>query len=288
MPSSVSHLDESRGLPPTRQLALNVIGHSCPRPFGRLAGRWSHDDGSPRGQAYAGPFDCWLDWHGVGLFRFSRHHPTVDVWPSARVEPARLQAIFAHEIQPLVLQALGYETMHGGSASGPAGAVALCGKSGAGKSTLAYALSRRGWSQFSDDHIIIDFDNEQPRLRTLPFQTRLRPASAAHFGDWSERHANRRERDSAPLAAVLIVEQVPSLTEWMKVTPIPPAAAFPALLPHAHAFDPHDSAETNRLVRHYLALVDSVPVYSLRYRPDFSRLDQLVDVVSELRAFAGR
>src|SRR5262249_44400000 len=146
----------------------------------------------------------------------------------------------------------------------------------------------RGWSQMSDDHVILDFSTTEPTVRSLPFESRLRPRSMDHFADDATRGDRKRLGvDSAPLKALFIVEQVSVLNGWVELKRIAPASAFPEILPHAHAFDPHDAGESNRLVQHYLTLVERVPAYTLKYRPDFSRLDDLVDLV-ELYARNGR
>ena len=264
-------------------LSLRLREGAAPVPEGRAGATWQHDDGDPRGEAIIGSQECWLQWHGVGLFRFRPGVTAVDAWARADVPTAFVRDTFDHEIQPLILQSLGFETMHGASASGPDGGVALCGRSGAGKSTLAYALGRMGWDHLSDDHVILDFSAPQPRLRTVPFKPRLRPLSARHFGNPEARPiATSGIRTWRPLRAVLIVEQVDQPGEWCELQPIAPTTAFPELLPHAHAFDPHDAQQTARLADHYLTLVERVPIYRLRYRPSFSRLDNTVRAVQKL------
>lgn len=264
-------------------LSLRECAGAPPDPIGRAGAVWYDLDGGVRGRAIVGPEDRWLQWTAAGTFRFRPPDARVDVWRRPDLDAEVLGALFAHEVQPLVLQSLGFETMHGAAVASPAGSVALCGTSGSGKSTLAYALARHGWTQLSDDHLILDFADARPRLRSAPFHPRLRTRSAAHFGHPALPLVTLDETDaSRPMAALVIVQQVETLDDWVHIDRIAPATAFPAILPHAHAFDPEDKAESARLVSHYLALVEQIPVYQLRYRPSFDRLDDVVQSLCQL------
>ena len=88
--------------------------------------------------------------------------------------------------------------------------------------------------------------------------------------------------DSLPLAAIILLEQVPDLDAPFSIETVAAARAFSAILPHAHCFDPYDLAEAARLVDHYFAVVHHAPVYSVRYRPSFTFFDSLVSAVEEL------
>jgi hypothetical protein len=59
------------------------------------------------------------------------------------------------------------------------------------------------------------------------------------------------------------------------------AEAFPAVLTHAHAFDPFDVDRRKRMMEAYLAAVASVPVYEIWFSADPARFSVLLDSIEE-------
>jgi hypothetical protein len=223
-------------------------------------------------------------WHEVGLFKIaSTPRPVVvDGWPDPGSAEDTFADRFANEVQPILLQALGFEAMHGSGVLFPTGVLAICGQSGSGKSTLAYALAQKGRVQLADDHLIFDFMSGLPALVPQPFQPHLRAPSASFFGPAIAASRERLATDNLTLAACVLLEQVPDLDTPFSIETVAPARAFSAILPHAHCFDPYDPLEAARLVDHYFAVVHHAPVYSVRYRPSFTFFDSLVSAVEEL------
>jgi hypothetical protein len=256
-----------------------VIRRQAPpeRPVMRPGAVFRDLDGGVCGRAFVGA-ESWLEWGGLGLCRLNRESGVVHLWPDPALTADQISRIFFHDVQPILLQALGAEALHASAVLGPSGAVAFCGSSGAGKSTLAYALARGGWTQIADDHLAIELDAGIPYVRPLAFQPKLRPATVQQFGASTGRE-RQVEMERAPLAAVFIVEQRPSLSVFCEITPVPAASAFTTLLPHAHCFDPHDPRETDRLVTDYLSLVERVPVHRVVYRPSFGDIDALLAAI---------
>ena len=228
----------------------------------------------------------WLEWRDVGLFGFTLTSPAVDAWVLPDVDDRAARRCFAREIEPILLQAHGWEALHASAVAGPDGAIAFCGTTGAGKSTTAYAMRARGFRQLADDHLVFSVDGSQPGGRPtiypLSFEPNLRPKSVAHFESYEVHPTEGVEQEALPLAALVLLEQAPHLTAAVSITPVSPTRAFSEILPHAHAFDPADPAETERLTRSYLALVDQVPVFRVAYRPSFVVLDRLVDAIATL------
>jgi hypothetical protein len=260
-------------------LALEIQKGAPPCVVGRPGGVWRDLTGAVYGRSIISPLGSWIKWDRVGLFKLEREFGAVRVWPDPGVSSDAVRETFAREVQPIALQAAGFEALHASAALGPAGVVAFCGRTGAGKSTLAYAMTRHGWPQIADDHLIVDLDADAPLVRPLLCEPKLRPASIAHFPPAASDRVPPADA-ALPLAAVVLLEQTDHAPLIVDV--VPQARAFSALLPHAHCFDPQDPNETSRLVNHYLTLVESVPVYHLQYRPSFADLEQITQAVTAL------
>jgi hypothetical protein len=242
---------------------------------------WRDDRGAVFAEAFRDAGRYRLDWRGIGTLAFDTG-PRVDFWPAAGVAAAEAIDRFLRIAQPVVLQALGYETLHASAVRLPAGTAAFCGPSGTGKSTLAYALGRRaGIEQFADDAVVLTFGDAGISAAALPFRSRLRP-SAQTFFDRAEAHAvDPASATPVPLVAVFILSQPDTQTSAIEITRIAPSSAFAAVLTHAHCFDERDPAATTRIIQHYLDVVARVPIFQLAYVPNFARLDELADVVCE-------
>jgi hypothetical protein len=242
---------------------------------------WRDDRGAVFAEAFRDAGRYRLDWRGIGTLAFDAG-PRVDFWPATDVAAAEAVDRFVRIAQPVVLQALGYETLHASAVQLPAGIAAFCGPSGTGKSTLAYALGRRaGIEQVADDAVVLTFGDAGISAAPLPFRSRLRP-SAQTFFDRAEAHAvDPASATPVLLVAVFILSQPDTQTSAIEITRIAPSSAFAAVLTHAHCFDERDPAATTRIIQHYLDVVARVPIFQLAYVPNFARLDELADVVCE-------
>ncbi|MFI5178409.1 MAG: hypothetical protein ACHQO8_07600 [Vicinamibacterales bacterium] len=240
---------------------------------------WRDLDGGICGRSYLQGDLRVLDWRDAGRFAFTARSTIVQVWPADGVSFAAASAEFDHMIRPIVLQALGWQALHAGAALTPAGALLFCGRSGAGKSTLAYALGQAGHRQLADDQVVWRLDADAPVVAPLPFQARLRPQSRQHFAGSVSSRAEAGDAHAAPILAIYLLDQRPSMAAIADVARLAPAQAFSALLPHAHSFDVTDAAATGRFANDYLTLAEQTPVYSLSYAPDLDRLPDLVQTV---------
>jgi hypothetical protein len=187
----------------------------------------------------------------------------------------------------LILQALGWETLHASAVLMPAGLIAFCGDCESGKSTIAYGLSRRGHAQHADDAVVVRPGPAGVRAVRLPFGVRLRPASAAFLGFIAEHREfqdvvpiGRLEGNMVsahPLAAVFILSRIaagPATSHRLAAS-----EAFKTLLPHARCFNAHDEVSRRRLVYHYLEMVATVPVYDLGVPSGLSHLSAVLDCI---------
>ena len=296
-------------------LTLTVAGESEPDPSAQAwdaqpvqvpVNIWADESGEVFARGYiSGPLR-WVDWRGLGRFTFQPGSTVVHVRACANASPQALRGTFDRVIQPVILQALGWQALHASGVIGPSGAVLFCGMGRSGKSTLAYAAGRRaGYRQFADDAVVIEADGERMRACPLPFATGLRqdadrmlrssgagpssllgpvvpvglPEPKTDLEDQTAlRHAEDR-KDSFAVRSVFVLSQDPAAPADVRIDRIAPADAFALLLTHAHCFDEADRTATRPMVETYLAFADHVPVLALTYRPDFAKLDALVDAV---------
>lgn len=265
-----------------------AAGEPPARQIGRKVNEWFDDCGEVLARAFSCESLHWIDWLGVGVFAFSAGSRDVRVWPEPDTQHEVIVETFSRMLQPVILQALGWQALHAGATVGPAGALAFCGRKGSGKSTLAYAMQQAGWRQFSDDALVLRLDHDCVKTCPLPFTPRLRPASRTHFADahYAALSSSEQQIPDVPLTAVFILQQDASLSS-PRISLVPQARAFSMVLAHAHCFNAKDPRQTRQLVEDYLRLVARVPVFTLEYSPIFQHLPQLTRAVVEVASGIG-
>ena len=179
-------------------------------------------------------------------------------------------------VLPLALQILGQEVLHASAVAVEAGAVAFCASSGTGKSTVAYSLARRGHPPCADDAVAIEFGRRGPELLPLPFALKLRPASAAYYGENAGPLEVQDPVDSRPLAAICVLQRE---DEGNGVRRLDRAQAFPAVLAHAYSFGLDDERRRRRMMEHYLRLASEVPVFRVDLASGLSTLAGTLDQI---------
>jgi hypothetical protein len=242
---------------------------------------WRSPDGHPVAFSSTKGDQRRLDWPGVATFEFSAgcEHVVAIPYPPAR--PDLITEAFHHSVLPLALQSLGCEAVHASGVLTRCGVVGFCGHAEVGKSTMAYALSERGYCAWSDDAVVFEVDQQRGRALRLPFEFRLRPASAAHFGR-PARHqsAEGASTEQAPVAALCVLtRETTADPAGIAITRLSGRDALTAVLEHALCFDWHDAAGKRRLLVHYLTLVSTISVYAVRMQPSLERLSRVVDAV---------
>ena len=251
---------------------------------GRLVQTWSDDAGAEFARAFVSGTSRWIDWAGLGVFTFGGATRVVDVVPARGVSREVVTASFRRSIQPVILQAIGWQALHASAAGTRAGIIALCGCGHSGKSTLAHALGQAGYPQVADDAVVFSCQREGVIVQPLPFTPQLRPASRSYFeaqgalafapGDDAGYLA-----PEAPLRAVFVLTQDPSGSTRPTIRQLSAVDAFSALLTHAHCFDQRDGDHMRALVEAYMTVAQQVPVFTLGYRPNFAAIGGLVDAV---------
>ena len=265
-----------------RLLPAPAAGHA------RRINEWRDEDGVVVASAFASGPLRWIEWPGLGVFAFSPPNLTIDVWPDPDASHELITEKLLRQIQPIILQASGWQALHASAALGPSGATILCGRSGAGKSTVAYTLAGHGWHQIADDSVVWHLgDAERPRVVPLPFAPRPR--------DMQSLPVRRPDRladgtveaapDAVAIASIVLLQQVAGAQE--AAVRLPASEAFRAVLTHAHCLDLKDAGAVRAMTRAYLLLADRVPVFHLTYAPDPSSIGELAARIAQLAQPAG-
>ena len=244
--------------------------------------RWRDEDGIVFAYGHSSNGTHWLDVPDVGVFRFGADEARILVVPEPSASRAALFEAYRRLVLPNALQALGTEVLHGSAVLACRGVVALCGKSRTGKSTAAFALSRRGYPLWADDAVAFDDVGGVVRALPLPFAIQLRQASASFFGFEAKVHraAPVAEADEpARLSVIVLLDREGSRAPDVHMRRLPPHEAFVALLPNAYWFTLADQRRKRLMIDHYLDLSKTVPVFDLRFRPGFERLDAVLDSI---------
>jgi hypothetical protein len=226
---------------------------------------------------------------GLASFEFDTASDEVRAYAEPGVDHARIVDQYRRTVLPFAFQTRGYESLHASAVRTPGGVVALCAVKESGKSTLAFALARRGYPLWADDAVVVEVGAATVSALAVPFEIRLRPASAAHFG-WRARDdgapapsdvAEPISLARAPLAALFVLERIrgargPAHVELRRLER---AEAFTAVLTHAYCFTLDHAERKALMMRQYLGLVARVPIYALRYP---SGLDQLPGILAAI------
>jgi hypothetical protein len=225
----------------------------------------------------------------LASFYFEADANEVRAVPHRPLSADVIQEIYRHDVVPWILPALGLEVLHASAVQTSRGIVVLCGSTGTGKSTVAFGLFRRGHALWADDAVALDVGEAEVRAVPLPFEIRLRPPSAAFFGEHASEPLaavlsecrGQAGTEPAPVAAICVLTRSPEPAGDVAVRRLPSGASFTALLPHAYAFV-LDAERKRRMVERYLRLVAQVPVFEAEFPVDLDRLPALLDAVESI------
>jgi hypothetical protein len=256
-----------------------VVGELAPSPVGaRLLHEWSDDAGDVYARAYGDSVRSWIDWTGLAIFAFSRGSSAVRAWPAPGASRPAIDETFRRVLQPIILQAVGWQALHASAVVVNDGVVALCGRSGSGKSTIAYALGRR-YDQWADDGVIMRRSDDGVVTRRVPFTPRLRPESQVLAGPRRQTVDAGQTIFERPLAAVVVLKQDPALHVNVESRTLPATEAFQALVTHAHCFDADNPEHRKQFADDYLAFAGMLAVSEVTYRPGLANLDAVMAAI---------
>jgi hypothetical protein len=233
----------------------------------------------------------WMRLPNVACFYFGDTGDEVRAFVDPKAAPESIVDAYHRSVLPMALQALDTEVLHASAVSTPFGVIALCAVSGTGKSTLAVGLSRRGYPVWGDDAVAFKTSPSLAEAIPLPFAIRLRPEAAALLGSHPEAPGspapdggNGEQRRRKPLAALCVLERMPTRQTPITVERLLPPSAFPAVLAHAYCFNLDDPARKRRMVEEYLQLTAIVPTFRIRFEPGLERLDAVLDGIESVLA----
>jgi hypothetical protein len=228
----------------------------------------------------------WMDLPGLATFCFDERSDHVVAAPHPGIGADAVAELYWHSALPLVVQARGGEVLHASGVLMPRGVVALCGASKSGKSTIAYGLHRRGYRLWADDAVALEVTEPAITALPLPFDVRLRPATAALFGLGEEAvrlaggdSSEPMGRAPAPLEAVCILDRTRGAPGSLMLAPLKASEAYPALLANAHCFSLEDPARKRLMLDRYLSLVARVPIFALAVPDRLEGLPAILDAL---------
>ena len=249
---------------------------------------WHENNGSVCAYGYTVSAQHWMHFPGVGTYRFSRRSDEVIAFAELSARLDWLRETFYRSVLPMALQVFGKEVLHASAVETRYGTIAFCAISESGKSTVAYGLSRRGHPLWADDAVVFETSDRGVWAHPMPFEIRLRPASAQYFRFSKTDADNPTSYDfvsqvnvkPAPLAAVCLLERGDRL-EPIRIHRILPIHAFPAVLSHAYCFSLQDMERKRRMMHAYLALVREVPVFTIRFSTGLEALPELLESIEQ-------
>jgi hypothetical protein len=229
----------------------------------------------------------WLHVINLASFKFDLDQNEVIAIPASDVPDELVEDEFQRTVWPTALQLQGWEVLHGSAIQTARGIIAFCALSETGKSTIAYALSERGHSLFADDAVLLNFSSKDIIASTMPFQVRLRPASASYFGHAASesdtlfgrvRREGKTNYEQSQLKAICLLEKLPeSSQETLSISQVSATEALPELLKHAIYFSSQDKERKREMMGHYLSLATQVPIFRASFRHGFDKLPDVLD-----------
>ena len=222
---------------------------------------WCDRQGTVGGLSHIVNEERWLHILGIASYKLDLAENAVSAVPWEYATQEAIFDAFQSTVWPTFLQIQGREVLHGSAVIGRHGVVAFCAASETGKSTLAYALGRRGYAVWADDAVVLNVLPHSVQTHSLPFFTRLRPASAMHFG-YLENQVNggrlrcegTQREDDLPLTTICLLEQAERLPDNQAVTleRLSAAEALVGILNHALYFGLQDQRRKRRMIEQYL------------------------------------
>lgn len=256
--------------------------------------RWDFADGRAMILAQTVGEECRIWVHRLATYSFPLQRPAgafeCVAAPLPEVESGAVIDGYYRVVLPMLLQAYGFESMHGtavlAAESWRADAFTLHARPEVGKSTLAAALARLGYRTVADDALIIEVgepETVRPALRPIPFELRLRDAAAQALGE----PAHMRVPDpgvvdeigTLPLAGCVLIERKGE-GDPVSFSRLAQVDAFKRLLEHCYAFDPFRKERTAAMTRAYMRLARDVPVAVFSYPSGLERLPEVAQALA--------
>jgi hypothetical protein len=101
-----------------------------------------------------------------GLADFASTGLEVTAWPAPGISGQTVEHLYLNQVLPLALSMQGKLVFHASAVEIGDGAIAFMGESGKGKSTLAASFATSGYRFLTDDGLIVEAGNDEPRSPT--------------------------------------------------------------------------------------------------------------------------
>jgi len=228
----------------------------------------------------------WMYLPNLASFSFSRCGNEISADVPRSVSEELVVDLYRRRVLPMALQVCGREVLHASAIRSSTGVTALCGVSEVGKSTIAYGLSRRGYTLWADDNVVFEISDKGGSSILLPFNVRLRPTSAAHFG-LEETHTGLAHYDfpvkgeTAALATVCILRRADCTRSSVTVRRLSLSEAFSAALDHACCFVPQSDERKRRMIHNYLDLAARTPFFDVCFQPGLEHIPAILDAIEQ-------
>lgn len=227
-----------------------------------------------------------LRFPGIADFAINRLATSVSCVPAPDTTAATVEHLFLNQVVPLALSQQGRLVLHGSAVNSGGRALAFLGDSGQGKSTLAGYFASHGMPFLTDDGLFVD--QVDGRVTVVPGHRSIRlwadsevsllpsgsqKADAVQFTNKGRFHADgvfRHCEDAIELQCIYILRR--SGVDSVKISPMPAAAAFMALVNHSFLLDTESSEVLARHFSQLKALIGVTKLFSLDYPREFSRL----------------
>lgn len=233
----------------------------------------------------------WVQLHKVGSFLVEADFREVKAFADPGVDSSRLCEFFYHGVAPLVLQRRAWDCLHASAVLTDRGVIAFCGPSGRGKSTIARAFCERGAALHGDDAVPFLIRNGAVMTVRIPQKLRLQEPAASLFEDGRANGGNHQPHELSwdlettlqPLRCVYWLEPMRRLGERPapEVERLSMLDSFRLLLSEAHCISLQDGSCNRKMMRNYLALALSTPVFRLSFGAGLELLPSLVGYLEQ-------
>jgi len=196
------------------------------------------------------------------------------------------------QVIPRMLAHEGRLVLHAGAVEVDQQALLMLGQSGSGKSTLTTSFDRAGHALLGDDALVISWDEDRPRARTVYPSLRLLPDSIAEFFPdaetsdvahytWKQRIAldvGQKVVDPLPIRAIVVIGE-PAADDQVRISALTVAATCMALIENSFMLDPTDMQRVRQRLDLASDLAGKVPGFAISYPRDYGRLPEVRDAM---------
>lgn len=242
-----------------------------------------------------------LNFPEQGEFLLDPASRSIQIDVPSTIPENTIEHLLLDQAIPRLLAGRGHLVVHASIVRCGTRTVAFLGRSGWGKSTLAALLHEKGYPAICDDCALLEPHVEQIlatpsypglRLHTDSIQHTLGSATAGTVAvsDYSSKQriidigTPAALLDPQPLAAIYLLGDPTQAPDLLSIEPINEADACIALIEHSFRLDPTDPAETVQQLAHASAVTRTTPMFTLRYKRDFSRQNEIIERVLQHQA----